>query len=125
MSKYNQSYFHPTPKPRPWLVHPIWRGIGFVFLFLFPVLSYAGSVMLVRLNFKHGWLPLPYELMNSLLIPHLGRVYMVDLMGALAILIISFALTTLVYAFVFRVAGPPRYTPLNLPPVRRRRRREE
>ena len=122
MSKYNQSYYHPTPRPRPWLVHPIWRGIGLMFLFLFPILSYAGSVMLVRLNFRHGWLPLPPELKVSLLIAHLGRVYMADLLGAFVILIVSFGVTTVLYAFIFRLAGPPRYTPWNLPPMRRRRR---
>lgn len=122
MSKYNQSYYHPTHRPRPWLVHPIWRGIGLVFLILFPILSYAGSVMLIRLNFKHGWLPLPYELRASLPIPYLGRIYLADILGAIVILIVSFALATVVYAFVFRLAGPPRYTPWNLPPLRRRRR---
>jgi hypothetical protein len=122
MSKYNQTYYHPTPRPRPWLVHPIWRGIGLVFLFIFPVLSYAGSVMLIRLNFKHGWLPLPNELRASLPIPYLGRIYFADILGAFVILIVSFALTTVLYALIFRLAGPPRYTPWNLPPLRRRRR---
>ena len=33
---------------RPWSVHPIWRGIGCLWLVLLPVMSYAGAYLLVR-----------------------------------------------------------------------------
>ena len=33
---------------RPWKIHPIWRGIGCVWLALLPVMSYAAAWMVTR-----------------------------------------------------------------------------
>lgn len=115
MAKYRRSYLEHSIKPRAWLIHPIWRGIGFLFMTLFPVMAYAGAVVLVRKNFEQHWLDLPTELLKSFVIPYLGRVYYADLVTALIILIFGFGLLTIVYGLLIRIIGFPRYGPFDVP----------
>lgn len=39
-------------------IHPIWRGVGFAMIVLFPIIAYAG--MKTLMNFP--WFPLPVDL---------------------------------------------------------------
>lgn len=45
MSRYTS---HVKREERPWRIHPIWRGIGCLWLILLPVMSYAASWLIVR-----------------------------------------------------------------------------
>ena len=33
---------------RPWTIHPVWRGIGCIWLIILPVMSYIASWLLIR-----------------------------------------------------------------------------
>jgi hypothetical protein len=115
---------HPAAKPRPWDIHPVWRGIGCLLIILLPILAYAGAVLLVRENLQRRWVVIPPELVGSFVIPYLGRVFFADLAMAFVLLILGFAFLTVVYAFIYRLFGPPRYGPLDAPPPRRPKNRK-
>jgi len=126
-------YGYKQIKPRRWKVHPIWRGIGLVFIILVPILSYSGAYLIVRDNFKNHWLSVPADLMRSVnfaplvrIIPELsgvvasiGRVYYLDLALTLLFMIVGFGLITILYGLLYRTMGPSRYGPVDAEPIRK------
>ena len=123
MSRSRGSFVFEEERKKRGEIHPIWRGIGCVFMILIPILAYAASVTLVRENIKQKWVELPSELLGSITLPTLGKIYYADVVVALAMIFIIFAIFTVAYAIVYRLVGPSFYGPLDaLPPSKRRRR---
>jgi hypothetical protein len=91
-------------------------------MILIPVLSYAASVLLVQENLKRKWLPIPEEFARPVTIPMIGTYayFFAYLSVAFVLSLIGFALLTAIYSLVYSLAGPPRYGPLDSPPVRSR-----
>jgi len=128
---------------RPWKVHPIWRGIGFVWMILLPILAYAGAWTITRENFKNRWLPVTTELSQPIRLPVIDwsflsfpidlnflirwlpgqPLYNLDILFFIAFLFIGFGITSVIYAFLFRAMGPGR-SPYDAPEVDRERRRK-
>jgi len=111
--------------------HPVWRGIGCLIMLLVPALSLGISVLLIEMALSLGiQLPpglLGYPLMPNILfrvpglVPILNWIHSINnlyaiLVGAFAIAIILASLLALGYAFLYRLVGPPRYSPLDAPP---------
>ena len=116
MSRYNRPYLNPAAKPRPWSVHPVWRGIGCLLIILLPLISYAAAYLLVRENVQRRWVVMPDELLRSFSLPLVGRMYLADLAVAIGLLVVGFAALTVLYALFYRLFGPSRYGPLDVPP---------
>lgn len=121
MGKY--SYVREERKTRKPEIHPVWRGIGFLFMVLIPILSYAGAVVLIEQNNQNKWFPFPYDLVatqNHLLFKLFGdpliHIKLVLMVGIMFVLysILAFATFALNSAF-----GASRYGPYDLPPVQR------
>jgi hypothetical protein len=119
MSKYHQPYLNPASKPRPWKIHPIWRGIGCLLLILLPIIAFAAAKVLVQENFRQHWVSIPEQLAGSMVVPSIGRVFYTDLAVTIILIVIGFGLLTVLYAMVYRLFGPPTYGPLDAPPQRR------
>ncbi|MFU8772438.1 MAG: hypothetical protein ACNA8H_08475 [Anaerolineales bacterium] len=122
MGKYRPSYIRHSFPPRPWTVHPVWRGIGCVFMVVLPIMAYVISVILVRENFIQQWVQIPRELAISITIPNVGQIYLLDILLALVLLVIGMALFTIIYSAIYRLFGPPRYGPLDVPPPKYRKK---
>ena len=120
MSKYNRPYLNPAAKPRPWRIHPIWRGIGCLILILLPIIAFAGAKVLVQMNSRRNWVSISKELAGSIVVPVIGRVLYADLAVMIILIVIGFGLLTVLYALMYRLFGPPTYGPLDVPPERRR-----
>ena len=116
MSKYNQTYQRPSTKPRPWSVHPIWRGIGCILIILIPIISFAGARILVQENLQQRWVQIPDELKGSINVLTFGQVLFAELAVAVILMVIGFGLLTMVYAFIYRLFGPSPYGPMDAPP---------
>lgn len=123
MGKYRPSYVLRESKPKRWKIHPIWRGIGCILLVVFPIIAFAGSSILVRENFEKRWIAIPADLLRFITVPFLDRVYVADILGAVVLMVIGFALLTIIYAFIYRLVGPPQYGPTDVPPETYRKRR--
>jgi hypothetical protein len=116
MSKYDPTY---QPKSRRTIippVHPVWRGIGCVLLILLPIIAFAGAKTLVQANRTQRWVQIPVELSGFFILPVVGRVFYADLALAAILIVIGFAIITVVYSVVYRIIGIPRYGPLDSPP---------
>lgn len=125
MGKYDKYNPQSRGADRPQGVHPIWRGIGCFMMLLIPIMAYAVAVLLVQANLEQRWLPTPYILAQPVFLPYLGRVnYLYAyLMVAVILTLFGFALLSVVYALVYNLIGPPQYSPVDSPPIRRRRKR--
>lgn len=122
MGRYGRSFIQQESKPRPWKIHPIWRGIGCILMVLLPIMSLAGAILLVRENFRQGWVYFPGWMLNSFVLPTLGRVYVADLLLMLVLLVIGSGVLTLGYGFVYRMVGPPRYGGYDVAPMKYRKK---
>jgi multisubunit Na+/H+ antiporter MnhC subunit len=116
MTKYDPTY---QPKSRRTIippVHPIWRGIGCIMLILLPIVSFAGAKLLVQANSRQHWVQMPSELSASFTLPMIGRVLYADLALTAILVVIGFAIITVVYSVIYRIIGISRYGPLDSPP---------
>jgi len=108
-------------------IHPVWRGVGFVFMILIPIMSYASMQVLLEQNDIHGWIMLTPDMMAK---PgEFLYTYFPDPM--LYIKIVLFLLCLLIFFTVFQLisflitgmAGVTKYNdPFYVPPVRRTKR---
>jgi hypothetical protein len=116
---------------RPWKIHPVWRGIGCALLLLVPIMSWFATSIFLESNRK---IVLPWELTRVVAIPftHIAEIDQVILpinsyfnatgfvFGQVFFTIIfsfiGFGVIAFLYAILYRVAGPPRYGPFDVPP---------
>lgn len=123
MGKYDRRW--EQPKPDPWTIHPIWRGIGCILLVVIPIMAYALADILVQSNFQNHWMPLPIEMVRSVDLPVVGLVphLYANLIAAFLLSLLGFGLLTILYGIVNGMFGPSRYGPLDVPPDYRYRAR--
>jgi len=130
MTKYDsagrQRVIPRTEKP-----HPIWRGIGCIIMLIVPLISLALGKVTLDYGLEAGW-PIPFELLGNPIVPDLfWKVYaLAPLWGfiqsqtnlyavlsfALLYLIVLAAFTSVAYSLLYRMIGPPQYSPLDAPP---------
>ncbi len=132
MGKYDRASYRTPPPARPWTIHPVWRGIGCIWLLISPVLAYAIASLLVDFNLKNGFIPFPFDLTRSVTIP-LARLFPVNdlvaprlygnLLVAAVLLLVGFGVVMVIYAIIYSTMGPSRLGPMDAPPIRRKTRR--
>ena len=130
---FSSQQYRQKKDQRPWKIHPAWRGIGCVLLLLIPIMSWFGSEMFLQTNSK---VALPWQLTRVVAIPY-TRVVPVDriiapvnhffsanglifgqLFFTIILTFIGFGIMGFLYAVLYRVVGPPRYGPFDVPPNR-------
>jgi hypothetical protein len=94
-------------------IHPIWRGIGFALLILAPIMGYAASILLLDLNKVNKWMPIPRDLLISGSDPYL----LIKIIITVVVAFIIFLIFQLFTFFLYKVAGPSRYGPMDVPRV--------
>jgi quinol-cytochrome oxidoreductase complex cytochrome b subunit len=83
--------------------HPIWRGLGFIFIVLIAVMSYAAANILVEANKTKGWIRVPVEIQGGFSwAPDLYA----ELILAFFLTFIGFGVLTIVYSLVYRISRP-------------------
>ncbi len=115
MSKFETVRQEPKNE-RPWDIHPIWRGIGCIFLFLVPVMSYLSATLIIQANIENKWVPIPEELVGPEQIPFLFA----NLLVTLLIMVAVFGVLFIIYSIVYQSLGPPKYGPTDAPPPRKK-----
>ena len=97
-------------------VHPIWRGIGFLLMFIIPIFSWFLSLALLKANFDQNWIPIPRQILVPGGDPLLGLKIGVTIL----LIILIYSLITFLGVTVFGLFGAPRYGPTDAPPEKRR-----
>lgn len=123
MSYYRYS---PEPKKPKWTIHPIWRGIGLIAMILIPIMAYLSAQVFFQYA-PISWLQMfPPGAYENFVIPYLdirvpfnlGTVIMTFIF-----MFILFAVFTIFYALFMKIAGPSKYGPTDVPPIRRKTRK--
>lgn len=131
MSKYVKYRIKPKPKKE---MNPIWRGIGCILIVVVPLMAFGLMLLVVPALIATG--KVPYQLVGYVHFPLWA--YRVMIIKNIAFFIGSFKdlwlniiifwimvliLTTvasLLYAWVYTLVGPARYTALDAPPPKHR-----
>ncbi|RJP49383.1 MAG: hypothetical protein C4557_11390 [Anaerolineaceae bacterium] len=129
MAKYRS--YEKQPPARSKEPHPVWRGIGCLIMLIVPALSLGISVILIQIAPSLG-IQLPEGLLGRPVMPELlfkvpGLVGILNwiqsldnlyaiLVGMLTITILLAGLIALIYAFIYRLVGPPRFSGIDAPP---------
>ena len=88
---------------RPWKVHPVWRGIGFLMILIIPLFSYAASDLIIEELMARELMSLPDVLRASYEIPIIGDIDFLLAKLALTIVLIFalFALLAIFYSILY------------------------
>lgn len=110
-----------APPSRPYVVHPVWRGIGCLLTLIAPFVAIAAADLLVKMNLEKGWFPIPRDMLRPYTLPVVN--YTLDnaiatLITAGLLLLLGFALMIILYSIIYSLMGPPRYSPIDSPPIR-------
>jgi hypothetical protein len=114
MGKYQMYQSNTSNKRKEMRTHPVWRGIGFALLILTPILGYAGSVVLVNANKVERWVAFP----TDLYVKGADSYLFIKILLAVVLMFIIYGIFQLLTFFLYRIFGPSRYGPLDVPPVR-------
>jgi hypothetical protein len=117
--------------PRTQKPHPVWRGIGCLIMIIVPLIALALAKITLDYGLEAGW-PIPFELLGNPIVPdYLWKVYaLAPLWGfiqsqtnlyallsfALLYAIVMTAFLSVAYSVVYKMVGPPQYSPLDAPP---------
>jgi hypothetical protein len=131
MSKYVKYRIKPKPKKE---LNPVWRGIGCILLVVVPLMAFGLMLLVVPALVASG--KVPWQLTGYVRFPEWA--YRVMIIREIALFIGSFKdlwvniiifwiivllLTTvasLLYAWIYSLVGPARYTALDAPPPKHR-----
>jgi hypothetical protein len=105
-------------------IHPIWRGVGFAMIVLFPIIAYAGMKLLL----KYPWFPLPVdlfahkgELIYRIFPDPLIYIKFVTWILIMLVLWVIFSLISFMLNSAFGMSN--KNDPFYVPPIKRQRRR--
>lgn len=130
MSKYRSSTLVKV-KDRTRQPHYLWRGIGCVMMIVIPVISYVSGKLVIDALIKARYY-IPLQLLGRPELPSLfyksnglmvilGPIIRINnlyayLTATFLIMLLLSGTMSLVYAVIYRMFGPSRYSPLDAPP---------
>ena len=132
MGKYT-THSRQAPKRRSYGVHPVMRGIGCIMMIVVPILAYGLALFLVDYGIRRGW-PIPANWLQPITIhPLLFKLQgltpvwnfllvqdnlMAVMVFTIAIIVVIGGLMSIIFGYLYSLFGPPRYGPLDAPPIR-------
>ena len=119
MGKYQSYTKKEDLRDREVRIHPVWRGIGFALIILTPIIAYAGMLVLVDANTQNGWVTIPPDLVA----PGSDPLLYVKIILVIVLILLLYAVFSLITFIFYSLFGPSRYGPLDVPPTVYRGRR--
>jgi hypothetical protein len=89
-------------------------------LIIGPIVALAAAHILLDMNLEQAWFAVPPEFAAPFTLPETSYTithFFGDLLIAGVFLLIGFALIMIVYSIIYSIMGPPRYGPLDAPPI--------
>ena len=128
---FSSQKYRKERQERPWVIHPIWRGIGCALILLIPIMAWHAAVLFFQTN---KTIPLSYTISKPITIPYsqipeIDRIIAIfnqytvshnlivgQFLLTVVFMFIGFGILSLIYAVFFKAAGPSRYGPFDVPP---------
>lgn len=133
---FSSQQYRKEHEERPWKINPIWRGIGCFLILLVPIMAWFSASIFLHSELQFINSP---EMNRPITIKHVpislidGFITKInqfsiehDLVGGqffyfILFMFFGFGILAFLYAVLYRMAGPPRYGPFDVPPSRMRR----
>jgi hypothetical protein len=107
-------------------IHPIWTGVGFLMVLIVPVMTWAAAALIVEFGQQQRWaafnafprfLDIPAGLYSIPGMVQLSRIPNLPIILILFffLLVIFSGIFSVIYAYIYRLVGPPRYGPQDAP----------
>ncbi len=128
---FSSQQYRKEVQERRWKVNPAWRGIGCILFLIVPIMAWVGAAMVLQSNVK---LPLLYEMTRIVIVPY-THITQIDklilqvnnyfkasafmegqLFLTIIFLFIGYGVLAFFYSVLYKMAGPPRYGPFDVPP---------
>ncbi len=128
---FSSSKYRQDQHDRRWKVNPVWRGIGCVLILLVPIMSWFTAQVFIQSSLSST---MPRTMLEPIKIRpmHVAEIDSVirqanlffkdnnlvtgQLFLTVILMFIGFGILSVVYAMMYRVVGPPRYGPFDIPP---------
>ena len=120
MGKHDSFSSHSKQRRKEVKIHPIWRGVGFIFIIMIPILSYVAAGEIINQNNLYHWFVIPSDILarkGDLLFMLGGSLINVKLMITFSIAFVLFALFMLITFLINSLFGSSRYGTYDLPPL--------
>src|ERR1700690_515189 len=85
-------------------IHPVWRGIGFIFAILIPIMAYYTTLVVLDANNQRGGFQIPVDLYYRNGDPLLY----VKILGTVAFSFLFYAVFMLINFIIYSMFAPPR-----------------
>lgn len=106
-------------------VHPVWRGIGCIFVLIAPILSIAIGNEIVLSGFIQQYVRFPRNWMRPFTIPGLNytiEAFYGTLVVAVVVMFLLFTIYFTTYAALYKISAPSPYGPTDVPPIRKKKK---
>jgi hypothetical protein len=113
MSKYSQYIPSRKGNPAKKAIHPIWRGIGCIFLIIIPFISYIAANFIVTNRNSFSWVTVPRELIVMKLFDPL---LLVKFLYTAIFVFFLYLILTVITFLINHFFGPSRFGPYDVPP---------
>ena len=133
---FSAQKYRKEQQERRWKINPVWRGIGCFLILLIPIMAWFGATILMQTNqqlLRSQSLTKPISIRYSQIL-EIDRVIADfnhfsitnnlvsgQFLLTIVLMFIGFGILSVVYALMYKVAGPPRYGPFDVPPNSMRR----
>ncbi len=130
---FSSQQYRKERQERAWKINPAWRGIGCILCLIIPIMAWVGASVLLQSGLN---LPLAQEMTKVVVIPTI-RIAVIDryivqvnqffqangftegqLIVTIIFLFVGYGLLAFIYAVLYKIAGPPRYGPFDVPPIK-------
>lgn len=109
MTKYSDS--RRVSAKKKYVIHPIWRGIGFIFMTLTPILAFYFTDLLLTLNAMENWFPIQKSLLANGSDPYLY----LKIGGTILIVFFVYIIFMLITFLIYQFFGPSQLGPMDAP----------
>ncbi len=128
---FSSQQYRKNQQERRWRINPVWRGIGCFLFLLIPIMAWVAATLVLQ-NYQN--IALPYGMTQVVTIPfiHVREIdkiitqvnqYFIatgfmtgQLFLTVIFVFVGLGIMAFFYAILYKIAGPPRYGPFDVPP---------
>ncbi len=133
---FSSQQYQRKVEERPWKINPIWRGIGCFLILIVPIMAWIAATMFM----ESGQTVIRSAEMNKPIVITRSQIQEIDqvinainrytishnivggqIFFTVIFLVVGYGLLAFLYAVLYRLVGPPRYGPFDVPPSVMRR----
>jgi len=128
---FSSQKYRKEEQARRWKINPVWRGIGCILILLIPIMAWFAAQIFTQTNTR---VPIPTDLTKVVTVRYVHNAQIDRVIADInrftaannlttgqffftfILMFAGFGILSVIYAVMYRIAGPPRYGPFDVPP---------